>query len=165
MTVSPAQCLVSRPWPNGGLTELGTGAYTVSATWRPYSSGRASNAPYEIWIDERLAFTVTADQRVTPADGLAQGYHWQQLGDAFWISGRQSLRVRLTNQSDGFVVADAVRLEKLPPADLSVIVDDGVQLRALDWPAEFCGSRKSRDSIRNPGHQTTGVEQCKRLAA
>ena len=130
--------------------ELGTGAYTVSATWRPYSSGRASNAPYEIWIDDRLAFAVTADQRVTPADGLAQGYHWQQLGDAFWISGRQSLRVRLTNESDGFVVADAVRLEKLPPADLSVMVDDGGQRRALDGPLNFAEAGKVSTVIGTP---------------
>ena len=91
---------------------LEPGRYRVSATWRPYTTGRASDAPYQIYAGSELLSTLRVDQRPTPTGFSDAGIMWQQIGGDFYVGGG-SLTVKLSNQANGYVVADAIRLERV----------------------------------------------------
>ena len=92
--------------------DLSAGTYQVAATWKPYLLGRAKNAPYEFWLDDQRVFQVRVNQRPAPDDYHQDGADWEVLADGLQISEHQTLRIRLSNNADGFVVADALRLER-----------------------------------------------------
>ena len=56
--------------------------------------------------------TVAVNQRVGPSGFADQGVDWQDLGAEYDVTGG-TLTVRLTNAANGFVIADAVRIERL----------------------------------------------------
>lgn len=85
------------------------GRYAVHTTWTAHEN-RASDAPYTLSGDEELG--VRLDQRAAPADLEAEGVDWALLGEVETTSGL--LTVTLTNDADGYVIADAVRLEPAP---------------------------------------------------
>ena len=96
------------------------GQYQVSATW--FNTGGsaiyASNAPFTVLDGGAPLGTFALDQRQGPDDFSDDGSSWEAIGGAFDVSGT-TLTVRLTNVgADGYVLADAVRLNWLgPPAD------------------------------------------------
>ena len=95
--------------------DLAPGQYRVAATWTPLPN-RATNAPYTLYEDGSLIGTVSLNQEISPDDFLDQGGVWEVLGD-FNISG-STLTVELSDAANEFVIADAVRIERLdlPPA-------------------------------------------------
>ncbi len=86
------------------------GLYRVSATWSPFSN-RATNAPYTVFDGATSRGTVRVSQQQAPADFSDAGASWKDLG-TFTIAGN-SLVVKLTNDADGFVIADAIRIERV----------------------------------------------------
>jgi BNR repeat-like domain len=77
-----------------------TGVYQV-AVWYTSASNRASNAPYIV----NGSTTVRVDQR-------SRGGRWVSLGDFTLAAGTTT--VDLTNDADGYVIADAVRILRQP---------------------------------------------------
>jgi probable HAF family extracellular repeat protein len=94
-------------WSFAGLEP---GTYRVSATW-PAGADRATNAPYSVFNGANPLTTVLVNQRGAPNDLAAAGVGWKNLG-TFTI-GSGGLSVRLTNQTNGWAIADAVRVEKV----------------------------------------------------
>jgi hypothetical protein len=89
------------------MSGLPPGTYTVQATWNG-SSNHPSNAPYSIYDGNTLLTTVLVDQRPNPSGVLIGGVTFQTLGTVQISSG--TLRVVLSDNCDGYVVADAVRI-------------------------------------------------------
>jgi subtilisin family serine protease len=89
-------------------------SYKVYVTWVP-GANRASNAPYTVYDNFTALGTIQADQRLNPADDFNSGVWWKYLGTFNFVSG--IVRVRLTDDADGRVDADAVRIAPngLPP--------------------------------------------------
>ncbi len=106
-------------WTFTGLTE--GASYLVSATWSPYPN-RATNAPYTITGVTGGPTTVTISQRRTPDDLAANGTQFEHLG-VFTVTGGNSLNVTLSNQANGQVIADAVRIQQV--VDPEIVVNGG----------------------------------------
>jgi probable HAF family extracellular repeat protein len=94
-------------WTFGGLTP---GAYRVSATWTA-ALDRATNAPFTVLNDSTPLATISINQEQLPDDFAGDGVTWEDLG-VFTIDG-STLVVRLTNQANQFVIADAIRIEPI----------------------------------------------------
>ncbi|HZL92930.1 MAG TPA: choice-of-anchor D domain-containing protein, partial [Vicinamibacterales bacterium] len=100
------------------FTGLSAGQYRVSTTWSEHAN-RASDAPY--FVRETGGGPVLAvkevNQKVAPNDLNDQGSLWEDLG-IVTIHGN-TLRVELTSAgADGYVIADAVRIERLGPVPI-----------------------------------------------
>jgi hypothetical protein len=84
--------------------------YRLSANWTSYSN-RATNAVYQVQYEveggvlEEKQFTV---------DQTSGGGRWQPLGSM--IPDSSQIAVSLSNDADGYVIADAMRLEPLTTA-------------------------------------------------
>lgn len=89
------------------------GKYRVAATWSEYSN-RATNSPFTILDDTIALGTVEVNQQLAPIGFSDQGAQWQTLPGVFTISGHV-LRVKLTDDADGRVNADAIRIERVDP--------------------------------------------------
>lgn len=101
-------------WTFGGLTP---GLYRVSATWVEAAS-RATDSPFTI-VDfgVRTFNSVRINQELAPNDFNDAGAAWEDLGGLYPITST-SLVVRLTDAADDYVIADAIRVERvgnLPP--------------------------------------------------
>jgi uncharacterized repeat protein (TIGR01451 family) len=97
------------------------GDYRVSATWRTvpqFEQYRATNAPFTVSGGE-TPVTVLVDQTLNPGDYAnsfaAEEAFWMDLAPSYAISGT-TLTVTLTNAADNYVVADAIRIERLSAA-------------------------------------------------
>lgn len=85
--------------------EVEPGTYEVYATWTKHEN-RASNAPYTVFTSE--GSTTRVDQRVAPAGLDDGGVSWTRLG-GYTVEGDE-LTVALTNDADGYVIADGVMI-------------------------------------------------------
>jgi hypothetical protein len=85
------------------FTVTTAGSYKVYARWTALSN-RASNAKYTV-NSAGGATMVTVNQQ-------ANGGSWQSLGTFTFNAGSYS--IRLTDNANGYVIADAVRLVKVP---------------------------------------------------
>ena len=100
-----------------------TQEYQVYATWNG-SSNHASNAPYTIFDGTTALATVQMNQQNAPSDASIDGSQWQSLGVYTAASG--NLTVQLSDNANGFVVANAIRLVDVtppPPPPAPVVVD------------------------------------------
>lgn len=103
-------------WNNGGgfgdkagwqFAELTPGWYEVLVSFANHWS-QASNAPYTVYDGAVARGTVRVNQQVAPSGADFEGSPWESLG-VFLISG-DTLRVELTDDADGNIAADAVRI-------------------------------------------------------
>jgi uncharacterized protein (DUF1800 family) len=88
------------------------GRYRVMAAYNGYSFA-ASNAPFSVF-DGSTNLTpnsVRVNQRVRPTDLHDAGVGWKDLG--FFTVTSTSLAVQLTDDANGWVTADAVRVERV----------------------------------------------------
>jgi hypothetical protein len=106
------------------VTGLASGYYTVQATWNG-SANHASNAPYSIYDGNTLLLTVTANQQPNPSGFTFGGVVFQDLATVQITSG--TLRVVLSDNVNGYVVADAVRIVPVPALTVTgpVLLDNG----------------------------------------
>jgi uncharacterized repeat protein (TIGR03803 family) len=88
------------------VPDLAAGTYNVQADWTAYAN-RATNATYQIFDGATLLGTVTVNQQLTPTGGsTVNGVTFQSLGQFTISSG--TLRVVLTDNANGYVIADAM---------------------------------------------------------
>ncbi|MEZ6146918.1 MAG: hypothetical protein R3B91_16170 [Planctomycetaceae bacterium] len=94
-------------WTFSGLT---AGDYRVSATWFEHPN-RATNAGFVIrdGIGGPILTTVMVDQTLAPNDFTTFGSYWEDLLTVT-ITGTD-LVVELSNDANGFVIADALRVQ------------------------------------------------------
>jgi hypothetical protein len=86
------------------------GKYQVYGSWLGASTN-ATNAPFTLYNGSSPVATVRASQRINSSGMAADGANWKYLGTVTVTGGR--LNVRLTNQADGVVIADAIRIVQL----------------------------------------------------
>lgn len=86
------------------------GEYRVSATWYP-DANRATDAPFTVLDGNAPLGAMRVNQELSPAEADAQGIRWQPLG-TYRIAGNQ-LVVELSNDANEYVIADAIRLERI----------------------------------------------------
>ena len=86
------------------------GRYRVSATWTPYFN-RATNSPYTVLDGATPLGTVRLNQEPPPNDFTDGGTPWEDIG-TFDVAGT-TLVVRLTDDANEYVIADAVRIERV----------------------------------------------------
>ena len=72
---------------------------------------RATNPPFSVFNGSTLLQTVSINQEQAPNDFVDAGVPWENLGSFTITSG--TLVVRLTNLVNEYVIADAVRIERL----------------------------------------------------
>jgi len=87
------------------------GVYQVSATWSAHAN-RATDAPFTIRDGSTSLGTVLVNQTQAPSSFDAGGAAWSILGGPYTITSGV-LTVLLTNNADGYVIADAIRIERL----------------------------------------------------
>jgi trimeric autotransporter adhesin len=95
---------------NWTFTDLPDGEYWVWASWTG-NKNNASNAPFTVYDGTQAVATWRVDQRTISSGFDADGTSWKYLGMVAIHSGR--MVVRLTNSANGFVVADAIRMDKV----------------------------------------------------
>jgi hypothetical protein len=100
-----------------GVPTLG-GSYNVQVTWVPFSN-RATNAMYQVFDGNTLLATVPVNQQLSPSGTSSNGIVFQSLG-IFKIS-TGPLRVVLTNNANGFVIADAIKVDAASTGGFSTI--------------------------------------------
>lgn len=92
------------------LGDLEPGVYRIAVTWSEHEN-RASNARYILMAGSNMADVVPVNQQEAPADFLDCGVPWKNLGE--YTVRDATLMVMLTNNADGYVIADAVRVERI----------------------------------------------------
>lgn len=122
------------------FNSLAPGSYRVYATWTPHPN-RGTNVPFSV----NGSAPVLINQQLAPNDLVDAGASWEQIGD-FSASGG-SLSVTINDGANGYVIADAVRIERLQGVDLSVSVDgsdlvDGSS--SVDFGAAVLGTPVSK---------------------
>jgi hypothetical protein len=136
------------------FSDLAAGIYRVSATWSARDNF-ASVAPFAVIGDADTLATISVNQRNAPASFQAGLTSWQDLGGPFAISQGQ-LVVELSDVgSDGYVIADAIRLERLGPIPSSADaagegeaeVPDGLTdaLWESDWQSPLAAAQSADD--------------------
>ncbi|MHC4179503.1 MAG: S8 family serine peptidase, partial [Planctomycetota bacterium] len=86
------------------------GEYSVAATWHA-KSNRATDAPYTIFDGDVALGSVRVNQELTPNDLSDLGVGWESLGTFPVTSG--TLKVELSDDANEYVIADAVRIERI----------------------------------------------------
>ena len=87
------------------------GRYRVSASWVEHTN-RATNAPYTIRDGSTAVATVAVNQKLAANDLTDGGTVWEDLGGPYDIAGT-TLVVEVSDAANGYVIADAVRIERL----------------------------------------------------
>ncbi len=87
--------------------ELTPREYKIFATWLQ-QFWQADDAPYTVYDGTVAEGTVTVDMKVAPAGEPFEGVPWESLGIFSITSG--TLRVELSADANGYVVADAIRI-------------------------------------------------------
>ena len=118
------------------------GRYRVSATWSA-DGNRATDAPFTILDGNRNLGTVDLNQRTAPNDFADQGALWENLGGPYDVVG-SSLVVQLSDDANGFVIADAVRVEKIAAEGPEIEVRDGAAVIADGGVLDFGATRHLR---------------------
>ena len=131
------------------LAGLPVGSYTVQATWNA-ASNHASNASYSIYDGNTLLLTVRVDQRPAPSGTLAGGVAFQNLATVQITSG--TLRVVLSDNADGYIVADAVRVMPVDPGSGAIAgLGEPVRTLAVTPPTASGLSRQDAAAASVPG--------------
>ena len=109
------------------FSDLEPGQYQVYATWpaNPYLA--AFHVPYQIFDDLTAVGTVLVSQRTVPSQVADAGVYWDAIGDTVSIFGT-SLTVEISNQAQGIVVADGIRLVHVSalPVDAAPVIEKSV---------------------------------------
>jgi RHS repeat-associated protein len=99
--------------------DVPVGQYEVAATWLIHTN-RATNAPYTISVTGGGTFTV--NQQVEPASYELDGSDWHSFGVVSNTTGR--ITVTLTNNANGYVQADAVRIVRVGDLESRQTIDN-----------------------------------------
>jgi hypothetical protein len=126
--------------PNGGgigdnasftFNDVQAGYYEVFATWGKQHDN-ATDTPFTIYDDTTSRGLVRKSQRIHPDDVILDGVRWESLGLFPITSG--ILKVMVTDDSNGYVMADAIRIAQVQINDVEILglnrslTDDSVSL-------------------------------------
>jgi hypothetical protein len=103
------------------FTDVDPGVYAVSATWFEWGN-RATNALFRAFDGDAAGtpvWTVAVNQRQRPDGAVNDG--WQQLG-LLSVSGDKLTVDVGSGPADGYVIADAVRIDYLGPPLLATVI-------------------------------------------
>ena len=92
---------------NWNFVGVPAGTYQVFTRWSAFGN-RATNAQYTVYDGSTALGTVSVNQQVAPAGDVSNGIVWQSLGT--FTTNSASLRVRLSDNANGYLTADAVRI-------------------------------------------------------
>jgi hypothetical protein len=106
----------------GGTPSAST-QYALATTWSPYPTDRATNATYDLSYVPASGSpvplgTVTVNQSNSEPDFVADGVGWKNLG-TYTLPAGATFTVTLQGGANNYVVADAIRVEKLPSGSTS----------------------------------------------
>ncbi len=87
------------------------GTYRISGTWHSANPAHGSNVPIQLLNGTTQIGTTTLNQQIAPNDFFDSGAWWEDMG-TFSVNGILSLK--MTDNADGYAIADAIRVEKLP---------------------------------------------------
>ncbi len=87
------------------------GQYRVAATWSVHAN-RASNAPFTVYSGSNPFPNVNISQELAPNDLVDAGANWEFIGDVYDITAT-TLVVKLSDLANEYVIADAIRLERI----------------------------------------------------
>ncbi|MFN7873844.1 MAG: RHS repeat-associated core domain-containing protein, partial [Pirellula sp.] len=105
------------------------GMYRVSVTWNAGNPANGSNVPVQLFRSVRSTNTFqligngSLNQQIAPDDFLSSNVWWETVGVFSYVGG-DMLTVRLRDQSNGLVTADAIRIERLTQVTNVGIVDE-----------------------------------------
>ena len=142
-----------------------TAQYQVYATWTA-SYNRATDAPYSISDSGNLLATVDMNQQFAPTDATIDGQGWQSLGVYTASSG--TLTVGLSDNANGVVVANAIRIVQVEPATTAPSVveygrrrflRDGQRLAGLQRPVGLRRRRARLPGGHRPEHGPMDLRQ------
>jgi hypothetical protein len=104
------------------ISSVPAGEYLVAATWTP-SVNRATDAPYTIRDGSVTLGTVRVNQKSSPSDFGDQGTSWEVLG-VFQVR-QGALIMELSDDARDFVIADAIRIERIGEGMGTVVLTVG----------------------------------------
>ncbi|NND97256.1 MAG: hypothetical protein HKN47_08015, partial [Pirellulaceae bacterium] len=111
--------------------------YQVSVTWTAHPN-RATNAPYRILGTTEGSTTIPVNQENAPqADAVNFGTNFQNLGTPVTVDSNGTLVVELSDVADGYLNADAVRIETVPLAGPKLEVGLATDVVGADDWAEW----------------------------
>lgn len=88
------------------------GTHRVSVTWVPHEN-RATNAKFSVMYAGNVLGVVLVNQQLAPNDFQDGGVGWKILGNFAISLFGSDLVIKLVNEADGFVIADAVRVDQV----------------------------------------------------
>ena len=106
------------------------GRYQIVGHWyvhpdvSPYGRAAATNAPYTIFSDATPVDTFRVSHQTSSNDFLDDGTWWEYIGDPVEIDSN-ILRVLLSDDADGIVYADEIRIIRVVDPVIKVEVDGG----------------------------------------
>jgi hypothetical protein len=125
--------------PNNG-SEVGSwtfivapGTYRVANTWHTSNWALGSNVPFKVFDGTSLIATVPVNQQIAPNDFVFNSVWWENLGI---FNVNSILRVEISDNANGLVVADAMRIERVDAVTSTSIIDDsgsGFSKSAGSW--------------------------------
>ena len=134
-------------------TGLPAGTYDVQVTWVAWTN-HATNAPYAVYDGGTSLGTVFINQTQAPAGTAFNGFTFQSLGHFTISSG--TLTVVLSDNANGYVIADALRLVQLTAAP-NLAVKDGatavVNGGSVNFGTALVGASAQTFTVTNTGTQ------------
>ncbi len=132
------------------------GVYRVAATWAA-GGNRATNAPFTILDGSSPIHTEIVNQKQSPQDTTALGTTWEWLTDPIEITSNH-LRVQLSNNANGYVIADAIRLVHIPDVQTINNGDPGFTTTGTwqqnQFPTDYLGDKHYATSNSGPATAT-----------
>ncbi|WP_339732723.1 Calx-beta domain-containing protein [uncultured Gimesia sp.] len=105
------------------FSNLLAGTYRISGFWAPWTN-RATNTELTVSGIEGGAVSQTINQQYLSADLSDAGKDWQDLG-YFTVDESGTITVTMANENaDGYVLADAMRIEKAAEVSISDVTLD-----------------------------------------
>ncbi|MFM7149934.1 MAG: S8 family serine peptidase, partial [Gemmataceae bacterium] len=111
------------------------GVYRVAATWTP-GTNRATNTPYMIYDGPTTRAAISVNQRLNPAGLVDADRSWSYLGGPIHV-GSGTLKVRMSDNANGSVIADAIRIERVGPASPDITVAIGMSNLPVNGTVSF----------------------------
>lgn len=90
------------------------GTYSVAATWLAHPN-RATDAPFVVYDGANVVHSLDVNQQLWPNGRSVGGSSWQEIGTVETTTG--NLRVALSNDANGYVIADAIRITQIRKAE------------------------------------------------
>jgi uncharacterized protein (DUF1800 family) len=114
------------------FSNLAPGQYRVMATW-PADPSQADNAPFTILDGGTVVGAAQVNQQLPPVGLADAATTWQDLGSIGFAVTSGTLAVSVSDNADGTVVADAVRIERINYATTESLPDTIRFLEQAAW--------------------------------